>query len=94
MREEEWRALDEERLERLLVERWLYRGAMLAVIFTAAVIVTWLGTRGLHGLVDQITVGVLLTLALAAGAVAFAMRQQDLRIIRELRLRKKRCGTE
>jgi hypothetical protein len=90
MREEEWRALDDEELERLLVERWLYRGAMLAVIFTAAVIVTWLGTRGLRGLADGITVGVLLALALAAGAAAFAMRRQDLRIMRELRLRRQR----
>jgi hypothetical protein len=88
MRDEEWQALDEEGLERILVERWLYRGALLAVILTAAMIVTWLGTRGLHGLVDQITVGILATLALTAGAAAFTMRQRDLRILRELRRRR------
>lgn len=88
MRDGEWQALDDEALQRLLVERWLYRGAMLAVIFTAALAVTWLGTRGLRGLVDQVTVGVLLSLAVAAGVAAFAMRQQDLRILRELRRRR------
>src|SRR2546422_7528310 len=28
LRDEEWRGLDDEALERLLIERWLYRGAM------------------------------------------------------------------
>ena len=88
MRDEEWRALDDRRLEALLVERWLYRGALLAVIFTAAIVVTWLGTRGLRGILDQVTVGALVTLALAVAAVAFMMRQQDLRMLRELRRRR------
>ena len=88
MRDEQWLALDDKRLEGLLVERWLYRGALLAVLFTAAVVVTWLGTRGLRGVMDQLTVGALLTLALAVGAVAFTMRQQDLRMLKELRRRR------
>jgi len=88
MRDEDWQTLDDSGLERLLVERWLYRGALLAVIFTAAVIVTWLGTRGLGGLADLVTVGVLVVLALAAGVVAFVMRQQDGRILHELRRRR------
>ena len=88
MRNEAWQVLDDKGLERLLVERWLYRGALLAVIFTAAVVVTWLGTRGLRGAIDQVTVGTVLALALAAGAVAFVMRQHDLRILKELRRRR------
>ncbi len=87
----DWRNLDDEALERLLVERWLYRGMLLGVILVAAIIVTYLGLRGLAGLGDHITVGALLALALAAGAVAFQMRQQDLRIHRELRQRRPRC---
>jgi len=85
LRDEEWRGLDDEALERLLIERWLYRGAMLA-----AITVTWFGVRGLTGLVDQVTIGVLLALALAAGGVALLMRQQDLKIHRELRRRRRR----
>jgi hypothetical protein len=90
MRDGEWQALDDEALERLLIERWLYRGLLLGVIFLAAVITTYLGIRGLAGFRDHLTVAVLLAVALAAGAVAFAMRQQDLRIHRELRRRRPR----
>jgi len=92
MRDEEWQGLDEEALERLLVERWLYRGLMLGVMFVAAILTTYIGTRGLEGLLDQVTVGALLALALAAAGVAFAMRQQDLRIHRELRRRRPGSG--
>jgi hypothetical protein len=88
MPDEDWRELTDEALERLLVERWLYRGLMLGVILLAAVITTYLGVRGIGGLRDQVTVAVLLAVALAAAAVAFAMRQQDLRIHRELRRRR------
>jgi hypothetical protein len=88
MPDEDWRGLSEEALERLLVERWLYRGLMLGVILLAAVITTYLGVRGFGGLRDQVTVAVLLAVALAAAVVAFAMRQQDLRIHRELRRRR------
>jgi hypothetical protein len=37
-------------------------------------------------------VGVLLAVALAAGALAFAMRQPDLKIHRELRRRRRQRG--
>jgi hypothetical protein len=88
MRDQDWQGLDEEALERMLVERWLYRGMMLGVVFLAAVVTTWLGVRGVASVADQITVGALVALALAAAAVAFAMRVQDLRIHRELRRRR------
>ena len=92
MRDEEWQGLGEEALEGLLVERWLYRGLMLGIIFLAAIITTYMGTRGLAGLRDHVTVGALLAVALAAAGVAFAMRQQDLRIHRELRRRRPGSG--
>ena len=88
MPDEDWRGLDDEALGRLLVERWLYRGLMLAIIFLAAIILTWQASRGLGGLADQVTAGVLVALALAAAVVAFVMRQHDLEIHRELRRRR------
>lgn len=87
MRDDEWQGLDDEALERLLIERWLYRGLMLGIMFLAAIIASYLGIRGIGGLVDQVTLGVLLALALAAAAVAWTMRQHDLKIHRELRRR-------
>ena len=88
MADESWRELDDEALERLLVERWLLRGVSLAVIFLAAISATWLGTRGVETLLDRVIVGSLLALALSAGVVGFTMRQGDLRIHRELRNRR------
>lgn len=88
MRDEEWRALDDEALERLLIERWLYRGLMLAVILLAAIAATYLASRGIDGVADHVTVGALVALSLAAGAVGLTMRQQDLRGHRELRRRR------
>ena len=90
MRDTDWQDLDDEALERLLVERWLYRGILLGVLLLAAVVTSFLGIRGLVDRADQITVGALLALALAAGAVAFTMRQGDLKIHRELRRRRSR----
>ena len=88
MRDEEWRQLDDEALERVLVERWLYRGMTLGVILVAAVAATYLGTQGVATLMEHVTVGLLVALALAAGAVGYAMRREDLRIHRELRRRR------
>lgn len=88
MPDERWRELDDDALEGLLVERWLYRGMTLGVILVAAVAATWLGARGVTTLVDQVTVGVLVALALAAGTLGFTMRQEDVRIHRELRRRR------
>ncbi len=89
MRNHDWRQLDDEALERLLVERWLYRGLMLGVILLAAIVVTYLGIRGLRGVVDHVTLGVVVAVALAAAAVAFVMRLHDLRIHQELRERRR-----
>jgi hypothetical protein len=88
VRDEDWRWLEDDALERLLIERWLHRGLLLCVIFAAAIVATYLGVRGISGLGDQVTVGVVLALALAAGAMAFTMRWQDLRIHQELRRRR------
>jgi hypothetical protein len=92
MRNEDWQRLDDDRLERILIERWLYRGLMLGVIFLSAFAVTWLASQGLAETREQVTVGVLVALALAAAAVILVMRQQDLRIHRELRQRRRRGG--
>jgi uncharacterized protein YacL len=88
MRDDSWRRLDDEALERLLVERWLLRGATLAVILIAAILATYLGTRGVETVMDHLTVGVFLLLALAGAVVGFTMRQEDLKIHRELRRRR------
>ena len=88
MRDDEWRHLGDEALERLLVERWLYRGLMLGVILLAAIIVSYLGARGLHGATDHAILVVAVGVALAAAVVAFAMRLHDIRIHRELRKRR------
>src|SRR3972149_5169790 len=87
MRDSEWLDKDDAALEQLLVERWLYRGGMLAVILLSAVLTTYLGIRGVSTLADTLTLGALLGLALAAAVVAFVMRLVDLRIHRELRRR-------
>jgi hypothetical protein len=85
---DDWRGLDDEALERLLVERWLYRGILLGVMLLASIITSYLGIRGIADRVEQLTVGALLALALAAAVVAFTMRTQDLKIHRELRRRR------
>jgi hypothetical protein len=88
MRDDKWRDLDDEALEHRLVERWLYRGLMLGVILLAAIAVTYLGLRGVATRADWVTITALLALGLAAAGLAFTMRQEDLRIIRELRRRR------
>ena len=88
MRDDSWRTLNDEALERLLIERWLMRGASLAVILVAAIGATYLGLRGVETVIDQVTVGLFLALAVASGVVGFTMRQEDLRIQRELRRRR------
>ena len=89
MRDDDWLTLSDEALERLLVERWLYRGLMLGIMLVCGLIVTWLAVRGPTGLADQVTIGVVTALALAAAVVSFVMRLQDLRIHRELRRRRR-----
>jgi hypothetical protein len=92
MRDDDWRGLDDRGLERLLIERWLYRGMLLGVIFLAALAATWLAAHGLAETRERVTIGVLLALTIAAAAVTFVMRGQDLRIHRELRQRHRRGG--
>jgi hypothetical protein len=93
MRDDDWKGLDDFSLERILIERWLYRGLMLGVILLSGMAVTWMTAHGLEGVREHVTVGVLAALALAAGVVMFVMRQQDLRIHRELRDRRRRGRT-
>ncbi len=88
MHDGQWRNLDDEGLEQLLVERWLYRGLMLGVILIAAVGASYLGVRGVVTAFDWVTIGILLTIAFSAGVVAYIMRQADLKIHRELRRRR------
>ena len=80
---------DDDALEKILVERWLYRGAMLAVMFIAAIITTYLATQGVTTRANMLTVGALAALALVAAAVAFVMRLGDLQIHKELRRRRR-----
>jgi len=84
-----WRALDDEALEQLLIERWLYRGLMLAVMLGAAVMTTYLGIRGVPTATEWVVIATLLALALMAGVVAFTMRLADLGIHQELRRRRR-----
>jgi hypothetical protein len=90
MRDQEWLEKDSEALERLLVERWLYRGGMMAVMFLAAVLTTYLGIRGVTSVADMVAVAAFVALAVAAGVVAFIMRLGDIRIHKELRKRRER----
>jgi hypothetical protein len=92
MKDSEWLEKDEEALERLLVERWLYRGGMLAVMLLAAIVTTFLGIRGVTTWVDVATVVALVALALSAAVVAFVMRLVDVRIHRELFRRRRGPG--
>lgn len=83
-------ALNDEALERLLVERWLYRGLMLAVMLASAVGTTYLGIRGVNTFMDLMSVSALLALGVCAGGVAFVMRLADVRMHRELQRRRRR----
>jgi hypothetical protein len=94
MSDPDWQGLTDEALERMLIERWLYRGSVLGVMFLAAIVTTWLGLRGVVSIADRLTVGALLALALAAAVLAFAMRQYDLRIHRELRRRRRTTAVD
>ena len=38
MKDIEWMALDDETLEGFLVERWVFRGVILVVMFAAAIL--------------------------------------------------------
>ena len=89
MKDADWLDKDGEALEQLLVERWLYRGGLLAIMLISAIASTYLGIQGVTTVVDMVTVAALLALAVAAAVAAFVMRQVDLRIHRELRRRRR-----
>jgi hypothetical protein len=88
MNDSEWLEQKDDALEKLLVERWLFRGVLLVVMMTAAVLTTYVGMQGLHTIVDRVTVGALVGLTVSAGAGVFMMRNKDIRIHRELRRRR------
>ena len=88
-RGQEWHRLGDQALEELLVERWLHRGVLLGIIFLAAAVTTLLGARGLASWREEVFVGILVALGVALSAIAFAMRQRDLAIDRELRRRRR-----
>ncbi len=92
MRDSEWLDKDDAALEQLLVERWLYRGGMLAVMLLSAVVITYLGIQGVTTLADMLTIGALLGLAIAAAIVAFVMRLADRKIHLEMRRRRRERG--
>jgi len=92
MRDSEWLDKDDAALEQLLVERWLYRGGMLAVMLLSAVVITYLGIQGVTTLADMLTIGALLGLAMAAAIVAFVMRLADRKIHLEMRRRRRERG--
>jgi hypothetical protein len=80
--------LNDDALEKLLIERWLFRGVLLVVMLAAAVLTTYIGRDGLSTLADRLAVSVLVCVTLTAGGIALAMRGTDLRIHRELRRRR------
>jgi hypothetical protein len=88
MRHPDWQHSTDEELERLLIERWLSRGLMVGILAVIAILSTYVASRGLTSAVDLLTFAALLALGVAAAGAAFAMRQHDLEICRELRRRR------
>jgi hypothetical protein len=84
MNDEKWPSLNDDALEKLLVERWLFRGALLVVMLAAGLLITYLGMEGFHTPVERLTVAALVGVTLGAGAAVFVMRNTDIRIHREL----------
>ncbi|MBI2941251.1 MAG: hypothetical protein HYY04_12520 [Chloroflexi bacterium] len=82
--------LADEQLQRLLIDRWLYRGALLALLVVLAILVTTLSAGGLDSVPRQIVVGVLIVAGGAATIVFVAMRHQDRKLYRLLRDRRRR----
>ena len=89
MNDSRWLELKDDALEKLLVERWLVRGMLLAVMTAAALLTTYVGMQGLDTFADRLMVGALVGLAVSAGAGVFVMRNRDLRIQRELQRRRR-----
>lgn len=85
----QWAELTDDALEKLLVERLLFRGVLLVVMTVAAVLATYVGMQGLSTFSDRLTLGALVCLTFSAGAGVFVMRTKDIRIHRELRRRRR-----
>jgi hypothetical protein len=88
MKETDWSGLEDEALEMLLVERWLFRGVLLILMLAAAILMTYLGMEGMTTLMDGLAVGSLIAITSFAGAIVFVMRATDIRMHRELRRRR------
>ena len=88
MNQVKWLDLNDDALEKLLIERWFFRGILIVVMLAGAVLTTYLGSAGLPTRADRVIVGVLVCVTLLAGGGALAMRGTDLRIHRELRRRR------
>jgi len=86
--DEKWLSLNDDALEKLLIERWLFRGVLIVAMLAGAVLTTYLGGAGLATAFERLAVGALVCVTLSAGAAALAMRAKDLRIHRELRRRR------
>ena len=82
-----WLELKDDALERLLVERWLFRGALLVLMLAAAILTTYLGMQGPGTFRDRVTIGALVCLMFATAVGVFVMRRRDIRMHRELRRR-------
>ncbi len=87
-----WLKLSDDALEKLLIERWLYRGVLLVLMLAAALLTTYLGTEGLRTAAERLTIAGLVCITLGAGAALFVMRATDIRMHRELRGRRRRAG--
>lgn len=83
-----WPKMTDAELERLLVERWVFRGALLVLMLAAAILTTYLGMQGAAAFWDRVAIGALVCLMVAAAAGLFALRSRDIRIHRELRRRR------
>lgn len=88
MAERPWEQLTDDELERLLVERWLYRGGVLAAAAVLAVLFTMIATRGLESFAEQAMTALLAFMMLAAVGVFVYLRQQDRKIFLALRERR------
>lgn len=90
MAQHDWDNLSEDDLEKLLVERWLYRGGLLAAALALAVLFTMISVNGLATLVEQILAGVLAVMTAAAAGVFVYLRLHDRRIFLILQERRRR----
>ncbi len=89
MDDTKWLSLNDDALEKLLIERWVFRGVLLVLMLAAAILTTYLGMEGLHTLVERVSVALLVCVSVGTGAAVFAMRNTDIRIHRELRRRRR-----